>query len=237
VNDWAGVKALTFDVYGTVVDWRRAIVREGGALRPSLDWEQLADAWRGLYRPTLDRVTRGELPWSPFDDLQRLMLDQVLERFGVLDVSEAERFELAGVWARLDPWPDAVPGLTRLKRRFVVCALSNGSVWQLVSLAKRAGLPWDLILSVEMFHAYKPDPRVYQGAVELLQCRPLEAMMVAAHVYDLRAARDVGMRTAFVARPLEWGPDATAEQPEPGEFDILARDFSDLADQLVGGSG
>jgi 2-haloacid dehalogenase len=118
-----------------------------------------------------------------------------------------------------------------------VCALSNGSVWQLVSIAKRAGLPWDLILSVEMFHAYKPDPRVYQGAVELLQCRPSEVMMVAAHAYDLRAARDVGMRTAYVARALEWGPQATAEQPGPGEFDILARDFSDLADQLLGDGG
>ncbi|TME92091.1 MAG: haloacid dehalogenase type II, partial [Chloroflexi bacterium] len=117
--------------------------------------------------------------------------------------------------------------------QFVVCALSNGSVWQLVSLAKRAGLPWDLILSVEMFHAYKPDPRVYQGAAELLQCRPAEVMMVAAHAYDLRAARDVGLRTAFVVRPLEWGPHATAELPEPGEFDLVARDFMDLADQLA----
>ena len=227
------VKALTFDVYGTVVDWRSAILGEGSALRPSLDWAQLADAWRGLYRPTLGRVTRGELAWSPFDHLQRVMLDQVLERSGVSDVTDAERAQLTGVWGRMDSWPDAVPGLNRLKRQFVVCALSNGSVWQLVSLAKRAGLPWDLILSVEMFHAYKPDPRVYQGAAELLQCRPAEVMMVAAHAYDLRAARDVGLRTAFVVRPLEWGPHATAELPEPGEFDLVARDFMDLADQLA----
>jgi 2-haloacid dehalogenase len=232
MNDWAGVKALTFDVFGTVVDWRSAIVREGGALRPSLDWEQLADAWRGLYRPTLDRVTRGELPWSPFDHLQRVMLDQVLERFDGVELSEAERAQLAGVWARLDPWPDAVPGLTRLERRFVVCALSNGSVWQLVSLAKRAGLPWDLILSVEMFHAYKPDPRVYRGAADLLDVAPDQIVLVAAHTRDIEGAAAAGLRTAFLERPAEKGPHGEADRASDGSSDWTASSFLELADRL-----
>jgi 2-haloacid dehalogenase len=226
-----GLKALTFDVYGTVVDWRSAIVREGAALDAARDWPAIADAWRRLYRPTIDRVSRGELTWSPFDHLQRVMLDDVLRTFGV-DLSEQERTQLAAVWSRMDAWPDAVSGLTRMRRALIVGAVSNGSVWQLVNIAKHAGLPWDLILSVEMFRAYKPDPRVYRGAVELLQCQPDEIMMVAAHRYDLEAARGVGMRTAFVARPREWGQGGPVESADHGEFDIVAADFEDLAAQI-----
>lgn len=226
------VQALTFDVFGTVVDWRGTIIREGRALRPDLDWARIADAWRGLYQPTLSRVTRGELAWTPFDALQRMMLDQVLETLDIGGLSDTERAHLAGLWAHLDAWPDAIEGLSRLKHSFTVCALSNGSVRQLVGIARHAGLPWDMIFSVELFHAYKPDPRVYLGAAELLQLDPSQVMMVAAHVSDLRAARDLGLRTAFVARPLEWGPQRRAEQPEPGEFDLIARDFVHLAEQL-----
>ena len=228
----SGLVALTFDVFGTVVDWRGTIIREGSALDQTLDWPTLADAWRGLYQPTLERVTSGELAWAPFDRLQRLMLDQVLDQFGVTSLSEADRVRLGDVWRRMDAWPDAISGLKRLKERFIIAALSNGSVRQLVGIAKHAGVPWDLILSVELFHTYKPDPRVYRGAVELLQAQPHELMMVAAHVYDLQAAKAQGLRTAFVARPLEWGPHASAEQAPAGEFDILASDFDDLASQL-----
>jgi len=232
----AGVKALTCDVFGTVVDWRGGIVRAGNSLRQgalsSIDWERLADAWRQRYQPAMARVTRGELPWLPFDALQRLMLDEALAEQGATELTESEKAELTDVWAQLDPWPDSVSGLTRLRRQLIVCTLSNGSVRQLVGLSKRAAIPWDLILSVEMFRTYKPDPRVYRGAVEFLQCPPEEVMMVAAHVYDLRAARDHGFRTAFVARPLEWGPHGEAERPEPGEFDVLATDLEDLANQL-----
>ena len=226
------VRALTFDVFGTVVDWRGTIIREGRALRPSLDWERIADEWRGLYQPTLARVTRGELAWMTFDLLQRLMLDQVIDTLGVAGVGDADRAYLSGLWARLDAWPDAAEGLTRLKQSFIVCALSNGSVRQLVGIARHAGLAWDMLFSVELFRAYKPDPRVYRGAAELLQCETSEVMMVAAHVNDLRAAREVGMRTAYVARPMEWGGRQHIEQPEPGEFDVVARDFVHLAEQL-----
>ena len=226
------VAALTFDVFGTVVDWRSAIVREGRALLPDADWPVLADAWRKLYRPALERVTRGEAPWATFDDLQAEMLEQVLAEHGVAGLAAGQKAELSTVWRRLEPWPDAVPGLTRLKERFVICALSNGSVWQLISLAKYGRLPWDAIFSVELFHAYKPDPRVYLGAAELLQLAPERVMMVAAHVYDLQAAKANGMRTAFVARPHEWGPSSGAEAASRAEFDVVASDFEDLAAQL-----
>jgi 2-haloacid dehalogenase len=226
-----GLKALAFDIYGTVVDWRGAIVRQGTTLNASADWPAIADAWRNRYRPTIDRVTRGEIAWAPFDALQRMMLDDVLQAYNV-PLSEQERAQLTGVWTRMDAWPDAAAGLERIKRQLIVCALSNGSVWQLVNIAKHAGLPWDLILSVEMFRAYKPDPRVYQGAIELLQCQPEEVMMVATHRYDLDAARGVGMQTAFVARPLEWGAGGPHESVTKGEYDIVATDFVDLAAQL-----
>jgi 2-haloacid dehalogenase len=226
------IKALTFDVFGTVVDWRSAIVREGKALRADVDWGSFADAWRRLYRPTIERVTRGEMPWATFDELQRLMLEQVLEGCRVAGLTEDRKTRLSTVWQRLDPWPDVAPGLLRLKERFVVCALSNGSVWQLISLAKHGRLPWDAIFSVELFRAYKPDARVYLGACELLQLRPEQVMMVAAHVYDLQAAKANGLRTAFVSRPDEWGTGAGAEQPEAGEFDLHASSLENLASQL-----
>ena len=226
------VRALAFDIFGTVVDWRGAIVREGRTLRTDGDWGSLADDWRRLYRPTIEAVTRGDAPWATFDELQRRMLDQVLDRHGLGGLTDAERTELASVWRRMPPWPDVVAGLARLRERFVVCALSNGSMAQLVALAKFGGLTWDAVLSVELFRAYKPDPRVYLGAAELLQLSPGEVMMVAAHPYDLEAARENGMRTAFVRRPLEWGADARAESVEGAGFDLLAVDFLDLAAQL-----
>ena len=149
------LKVLIFDVYGTVVDWRTTIIRQGSALHPGLDWPAIADAWRNLYRPTIDRVTRGELAWSPFDALQRLMLDEVLARLNCDGITDGQRQYFAELWSRMDPWPDVTSGLNRLKRDFVIAPLSNGSVWQLVSIAKHADLPWDLVLSVEMFRAYQ----------------------------------------------------------------------------------
>ncbi|MFN0071736.1 MAG: haloacid dehalogenase type II [Chloroflexota bacterium] len=226
------IQALTFDVFGTVVDWRTAVIREGQALRGEVDWPAFADRWRGLYRPTINAVIAGERPWASFDELQRWMLEQVLPEFGLTDLTEAEQAELSTVWRRLDPWPDAAAGLARMKEHLVVCALSNGSVWQLIQLARFGGLPWDAVFSVELFRAYKPDPRVYRGAADLLQLPPEQVMMVAAHVYDLRAARANGMKTAFVARPLEWGSEGAAEVPEDNEFDLVATDFLDLASQL-----
>jgi 2-haloacid dehalogenase len=160
------------------------------------------------------------------------MLEQVLAEYGITELTDAQKLDLSYVWRRMEPWADAAPGLVRLKERFVICALSNGSVWQLIQLARYGKLPWDSVFSVELFKAYKPDPRVYLGACELLQLPPEQVMMVAAHVYDLRSARDNGMKTAFVVRPQEWGPNGSAEDYQPGEFDVVANDFLDLAEQL-----
>jgi 2-haloacid dehalogenase len=226
------VRALTFDVFGTVVDWRSAIVRDGRELRADVDWAALADDWRRLYRPTIDAVTRGEVSWATFDVLQRRMLDRIVAKYALSDLTDAELAHLATVWERMTPWPDAVDGLRRLRERFVVCALSNGSLAQLVALAKFGRLPWDAVLSVELFRAYKPDPRVYRGAAELLQRAPSEVAMVACHPYDLEGARACGLATAYVARPLEWGADAPAEVVEDGRFDLSTIDFHDLATRL-----
>ncbi len=231
-----GVKALTFDVFGTVVDWRGSIIAEGEALNRDwglhVDWGRFADAWRGRYQPSLDLVRRGELPWTNLDALHRRSLDELLAEFGVTGLTEAQIDHLNRVWHRLNPWPDAVEGLTRLRRRAIVATLSNGNVALLVTMAKRAGLPWDCVLSAEIVRAYKPDPRTYLGAAELLGLRPGEVMMVAAHPDDLRAAASHGLRTAYVPRPLEWGPGRATERAAPGEFDVLADDFVDLARRL-----
>ena len=230
------VKALTFDVFGTVVDWRGSIAREvramAGEKKLRINAVKFADAWRSGYRPAMNRVGSGELPWTKIDDLHRMILDDVLVKFRVSALSEAEKAELNRVWHRLKPWPDTVRGLKRLKKKFTISTLSNGNVALLNNMAKNAGLPWDLILSAEIFHHYKPDPEVYLGAAAILGLQPHEVMMVAAHKDDLRAAARQGLRTALVLRPNEYGkgrhPDLS---PEPA-FDINASDFGDLASQL-----
>jgi 2-haloacid dehalogenase len=208
--------ALIFDVFGTVVDWRSAVIREGEALDRKkdldVDWAAFADAWRGRYAPSMDRVRNGEIPWTNLDALHRASLEELLEEFGVESLSGEEKDHLNRVWHRLDPWPDAVEGLTRLKERYVIAPLSNGNVALLVNMAKRAGLPWDLILSAELVRHYKPDPETYLMAPELLSLRPEQVMMVAAHVHDLRAARENGLRTAYVPRPWSSVPEG---RPSP----------------------
>ncbi len=230
------IQALVFDVFGTVVDWRGTVIREGEALGRrhglTVDWPGFADAWRREgYVEAIARIRRGEAPWEIVDGLHRRMLDALLARYGVSDLpaDEVERFNR--VWHRLTPWPDAVPGLTRLKRRYIIAPLSNGNMALLTNMAKHAGLPWDCILSAELFGAYKPDPAVYRGAARLLGLPPEHLLMVAAHGGDLRAAGALGLRTAFVARPLEHGPGGAPEAPDPS-VDLVARDFLDLADQL-----
>jgi 2-haloacid dehalogenase len=230
------VSALAFDVFGTVVDWRGSIIRDceafGRERGLTVDWTALADAWRAGYQPAMARVREGELGWTRIDDLHRMILDSLLPRFGLEQLSEQDRDQINRVWHRLDPWPDAVAGLTRLKRRFVIATLSNGNVSLLTDMAKRAGLPWDCIFSAEIFRHYKPDPRTYLGVATLLDLQPARVMMVASHKDDLRAARAVGLKTAFVQRPLEFGPQATLDlAPEPG-LDIVASDFLDLADRV-----
>ena len=229
------VRALAFDVFGTVVDWRSAVIREGEALGRAkglqVDWAAFAEGWRDGYHPAMDRVRRGELPWMTMDALHRMNLDDVLERFGVEGLGESEKEDFNRVWRRLDPWPEAVAGLTRLKAKFTVATLSNGNVALLVNMAKRAGLPWDVVLSSELIGHFKPDREVYLKAADLLGLSPGEVMMVAAHKYDLRAAAEAGLRTAFVPRPDEW-PNRRIDLSYEDAFDVNARDFLDLAAQL-----
>ena len=231
-----GVRALAFDVFGTVVDWRSSIVRKGRELGArkglDVDWAALADRWRGGYGPAMNRVRRGELPWTKIDDLHRMILDELIPEFGLESLSAAERVELNHVWHRLRPWPDAVAGLTRLRARYVLATLSNGNVALLVNMAKAAGLPWDAVLSAELARAYKPDPVVYRTAADLLGLAPEQVMMVAAHAGDLRASAGVGFRTAYVPRPLEYGPRNGRDLTPDPAFDLVAADFVDLAAQL-----
>ena len=229
-------KALTFDVFGTVVDWYTTIMQEGRAWGDAkdltVDWAQFALDWRAGYAPAMARVRNGELPWLNIDALHRLILDELLARYAIPDLREAEKEQWNRVWHRLRPWPDAVAGLRRLKTRYIIATLSNGNVALLTNMAKHSDLPWDLILSAELFHHYKPDPEVYQGAAALLGLEPHDVLMVAAHQGDLRAAQAVGMKTAFVPRPLEYGPDNVPDQTPDPTFDFVARDFGELANQL-----
>ncbi|NOP98341.1 haloacid dehalogenase type II [Mycolicibacterium fortuitum] len=231
----AQLKALAFDVFGTVVDWRAGIIGELEAFGRSLglqrDWPAFADGWRAGYAPAMDRVRRGELPWTRIDDLHRAILVELLAAADIR-ASDADVDHLNRAWHRLDPWPDSVSGLLRLKQRYLITTLSNGNVSLLTNMAKRAGLPWDCVISAELFRHYKPDPEAYLGCAELLDVAPGELTLVAAHPSDLHAARAAGLGTAYVSRPLEYGPDGVPHVVEPDEFDIIATDFVDLADQL-----
>jgi 2-haloacid dehalogenase len=233
----ATVQVLAFDVFGTVVDWRSSIVAEGERLGREkgleIDWPAFADAWRAAYRPSLNRVASGDLPWMKLDLLHRMSLEEILKRFGINGLSEKEKDHLTRVWHRLKPWPDAVAGLQRLKTRFVIATLSNGNISLLTNMAKNAGLPWDLILSAENVRHYKPDPEVYRLVANLFDLQPEQTMLVAAHDHDLQAAQKCGLRTAYVHRPLEHGPNEATSLPATGRYDFVARDFLDLADQLT----
>jgi 2-haloacid dehalogenase len=230
------IKALGFDVFGTVVDWRTSVAREGAALGRAkgidVDWTAFAVAWRKLYQPQMQRVRSGELPWTKLDDLHRMSLDRLIGEFGITGLTEEETDHLNRAWHRLDPWPDAVPGLTRLKTRYALTTLSNGNVALMVNMAKRAGLPWDAILGAEPTRHYKPDPEAYLGTADFLGVRPDQLMLVAAHNGDLAAARKVGLRTAFVPRPKEHGPGQTRDLAPDQAWDFVATDFEDLARQL-----
>jgi 2-haloacid dehalogenase len=226
------VKALLFDVFGTCVDWRTSVIRAGERLGiEGVDWAALADAWRARYQPQLDTVRRGARPWTNLDVLNREALDDVLRELRVdMPAEERDRFTL--VWHRLDPWPDTVAGLTRLKRRHVIAPVSNGHIALIVDLARHAGLPWDAVLGAELARAYKPAPEVYLKSVAALGLEPPDAAMVAAHNGDLRAAQALGFKTAFVRRPTEHGPRQTTDLEPAGEYDHIADDLLDLAQQL-----
>lgn len=229
-------RALAFDVFGTVVDWRSSIIREltdfGLARGIDRDWARFADDWRAGYPPAMDRVRRGELPWTRIDDLHRMILVDLLAKAGIT-ARDDDIDQLNRAWHRLDPWPDTVEGLNRLKAKFIITTLSNGNVSLLTNMAKRAGLPWDCVISAELFHHYKPDPEAYRGCAELLDVAPGELMLVAAHASDLRGARQAGLMTGYVDRPLEYGVGKRRpSEIDEGEFDVMATDFLDLADKL-----
>ena len=231
-----GVKALVFDTFGTVVDWRSSVASEVGALAKqkgfSVDAAKFADAWRAGYGPSMSRVRSGELPWTKLDALHRMTLDRILVEFKMDGLSETEKATLNHAWHRLRPWPDAVAGLTRLKKKFTIAPLSNGNISLMTDLAKHARLPWDVILGAELVRHYKPDREVYQSAADTLDLAPSSVMMVAAHLGDLHAAKNVGLKTAFVTRPLEYGPGGKPDLKADSSVDVSATDFGDLAGQL-----
>ncbi len=230
-------KALLFDVFGTCVDWRSSVAREGEALGRQLgisgvDWEAFADAWRAQYQPQMETVRGGNRPWTTLDVLHREALDTVLAAFDLDEVPTSDRDDLTLAWHRLHPWSDTVVGLTRLKTRFIIAPCSNGHIALQMNLAKCAGLPWDAILGAELAHAYKPQPAVYLKSVEALGLAPSQVMMVAAHNSDLVAAAGCGLQTAFVPRPTEYGPGQSSDLTPEHAFDLVASDFLDLARQL-----
>ncbi len=227
-------KAILFDVFGSVVDWRGSLIAEltawGDARGLHTDWTGLIDAWRAAYAPSMNRVRRGELPWTNLDELQRQSLAELGPAYGLpADLNEADRTHILRGWHRLKPWPDSVPGLTRLKSRHIIAPLSNGNVALLVNLAKSAALPWDMVFATELFRHYKPDPETYLGAAALLGLAPGEVMMAAAHNYDLHAARALGLQTAFFPRPTEYGPHQRQDFAADSDWDVVAKDIEDLA--------
>lgn len=234
--DPTSIRALCFDVFGTVVDWRSSVIAEGQALGTRLglqaDWAALTDAWRRAYYRSMAEVARGERAWDTIDVLHRQELDKLLPRFGLQAMDDADRTHFNQAWHRLAPWPDTVAGLGRLRQRYVISTLSNGNLSLLVNMAKHAGLPWDAVLTAELFGQFKPHPSVYQGAARLLGVAPAQLMMVAAHPADLVAAQGAGLKTAYVLRPDENGPGAWTDPRGDEVFDLTATSFEDLAAQL-----
>ena len=231
-----GVKAIVFDTFGTLVDWRGSVIAEGEAWGKSkgvkVDWPLFAEHWRNGYQPAMEKVRKGELPWTKLDALHRMILDQLLKEFKITGLTEEEIDHWNRVWHRLKPWPDTVAGLARLKTKYTIAPLSNGNVSLLTDMAKNAGMPWDLILSAELAHHYKPDRETYLTAAELLSIKPGELMLGAAHAGDLSAARKAGLRTGFIYRPNEWGPGGKADKAKAGDFDVVSTSVIDLAAQL-----
>jgi 2-haloacid dehalogenase len=228
----ASTQVLAFDIFGTVVDWHGSIEREMQALYPAVDGNAFALAWRAGYQPAMARVRSGELGWTRIDELHRLILEDLLPKFGLTHLSEAERAHLNRVWHRLDAWPDSVAGLLRLKKKFTICSLSNGNLGLLTNMAKRAGLPWDCVLSAEVFRAYKPDPAAYLGVAQVFDLQPHQVMLCAAHHDDLVGARACGLHTAYIERPLEFGASHPKDVSPLVGNDLHAQDIQALADLL-----
>ena len=228
------INALMFDVFGTVVDWRTSVANEVKRVPglESVDHYQFADLWRGKYQPAMERIRSGARPWTKLDDLHLENLIEILSEIGVETLTEAQIHDLNRAWHRLEPWPDSVEGLCRLKERYIIATLSNGNVSLIVNMAKYAGLPWDMVLGAEVVKHYKPQPEAYLKSAEMLDLQPQQCMLVAAHNSDLVAASQCGFRTAFVARPTEYGPDQNFDTVASNDYDVVAKDFLELAGQL-----
>ena len=228
--------AIVFDTFGTVVDWRSSLIADlteyGSSRGVTADWAALVDAWRAAYHPSMDRVRKGDLPWTKLDDLHRASLDRLVRDFAIGGLSEQDLVHMNLGWHRLHGWPDAVAGLTRLKSRFIIGPLSNGNVSLLLNMAKFAGIPWDMIFGSDLFGHFKPDPETYLGVARLLDLRPGQVMMAAAHNGDLAAARSCGLLTAFFPRPAEYGPHQKRDYAADQDWDIIATDIEDMAEKL-----
>jgi 2-haloacid dehalogenase len=231
-----GIKALVFDVWGTVVDWRSSVLDELRALGQkrglSIDWEAFLTDWHSAYYPGKERVNKGELPWTTVEAIYRQALDRLLVQHRIAGLTDSEVEYLNRAWTRMRPWPDSVAGFTLLKRRYVLSTMSNGSFAWLIEIARFGGLPFDCIISAENARCYKPRPEVYRTALSLLARKPEEVMLVAAHNYDLSAARALGMRTAFIPRPTEYGPRQTKDLKPEQDWDVVAADMIDLAQKM-----
>jgi 2-haloacid dehalogenase len=234
----ANVKACVFDIFGTVVDWRSSVIAEatewGKVKRLNINWVEFTDRWRLGYKPAMDKVRKGEVPWTNLDDLNRIILEDLLKRYKIEGVSEGEKVDWAHVWRRLKPWPDSVPGLTQLKKKYIISPMSNGNTALMTNLAKFGGLPWDVILGSDLVQHYKPDRETYMSAPFYLDLKPEEVMMCAAHVTDLQAARGNGLRTGFIYRPDEFGNGLAGapDKAKPGDFDVVSVSIIDLAQQM-----
>jgi 2-haloacid dehalogenase len=228
--------AIVFDTFGSVVDWRGSLIADlsayGAKRGIAADWTALVDAWRAAYHPSMERVRKREVPWTKLDDLHRGSLDGLVAKFGITGLTEDDLRHINLGWHRLDPWPDSVAGLTRLKRRFIIGPLSNGNVALLTKMAKHASLPWDVVFGSDLFGHYKPDPETYLGVAKLLDLAPGEVMMAAAHNNDLAAARRSGLMTAFWPRPTEYGPHQKRDFVAEQDWDVVAKDIEDLATRL-----
>jgi 2-haloacid dehalogenase len=227
---------IVFDTFGTVVDWRGSLIDDltafGRTRGIQADWPALIDAWRAAYRPSMDRVRSGEVAWTRLDDLHRGSLDRLVAEFGIKGLTEQDLVHINLGWHRLNPWPDSVPGLTRLKKQFVIGPLSNGNVSLLTYMAKHAGLPWDMVFGSDLFRHFKPDPETYLGVARLMDLAPDQVMLAAAHNGDLANARKCGLMTAFFPRPSEYGPHQKRDYAADQDWDFVARDIEDLATQL-----
>jgi len=237
-SELADVKACVFDTFGTVVDWRSSVIAEasswGKVKGLNINWAEFTDRWRLGYRPAMEKVRNGEMPWTKLDDLNRMILEDLLEQYKIIGLSEEEKVNWAHVWRRLTPWPDSVEGLTRLKKKYIISPMSNGNVALMTNLAKFAGLPWDLILGSDLVQHYKPDREMYVSAPSYLDLNPAEVMMCAAHIPDLQSARSYGLRTGFIYRPNEYGggPVGVPDKAKTGDFDVVSVSIIDLAQQM-----